>query len=80
MYDKTLTDCRCQAERLIQTKLGNVPRGSFGTIQSVTESLGRHLVLVKWDNGIVVNVFLHEIKIEETTPTIIEPNPSTHPT
>jgi hypothetical protein len=34
-----------------------------GTIQYEIENLGRHIINVRWDNGLTLNVFPNEIEI-----------------
>jgi hypothetical protein len=65
MIDRTRTGIRCHTVRLLRTVNGNLPRGSQGSVVSETENLGRHLILVKWDNGFSVPVFPEEIEIDE---------------
>ena len=65
MVDRTRAGLRCHTRYLVRTVKGNLPRGSEGTIESETENLGRHLIVVKWDKGFSVPVFPNEIEIEE---------------
>jgi len=64
MIDRTHTGLRCHTLHLVRTVKGDLPRGSQGTVEYETDNLGRHLILVHWDTGIVVPVFTHEIEFE----------------
>lgn len=64
MIDRTRTGVRCYTRHLVRTVKGDLPRGSYGSVVSETENLGRLLILVNWDNGISVPVFPDEIEIE----------------
>lgn len=66
MIDRSRAGVRCHTVRLLRTVQGNLPRGSQGVVESETENLGRHLILVKWDTGFSVPVFPDEIEIEES--------------
>jgi len=66
MIDRSRAGLRCHTLRLVRTVKGNLPRGSQGAVESETENLGRHLILVKWDTGFSVPVFPDEIEIEES--------------
>jgi hypothetical protein len=66
MIDRSRAGLRCHTLRLVRTVKGNLPRGSQGAVESETENLGRHLILVKWDSGFSVPVFPDEIEIEES--------------
>jgi len=50
--------------RFIRTVKGDLPRRSYGTVLYTMENLGRRLILVHWDTGITVPVFLDEITLE----------------
>jgi hypothetical protein len=65
MIDRSRAGVRCHTVRLLRTVQGNLPRGSQGAVESETENLGRHLILVRWDNGFSVPVFPQEIEIED---------------
>ena len=65
MIDRSRAGLRCRTLHLVRTVKGNLPRGSQGAVESETENLGRHLILVKWDNGFSVPVFPDEIEVEE---------------
>lgn len=65
MIDRSRAGVRCHTVRLLRTVEGNLPRGSQGAVESETENLGRHLILVRWDSGFLVPVFPEEIEIEE---------------
>jgi hypothetical protein len=62
MIDQTHSGARCYTLRLIRTVEGDLPRGSYGAVLYELENLGRRLILVRWDNGITVPMFPHEIE------------------
>lgn len=64
MLNRTQTGARCYTLHLIRTVKGDLPRGTFGTVMHAMENLGRYLILVRWDNGIIVPVFPDEIALE----------------
>ncbi|MGE0823911.1 MAG: hypothetical protein AB7G75_13145 [Candidatus Binatia bacterium] len=71
MIDRTHSGYRCSVIHPLRTVQGDLPRGSHGTVVYETDNLDRHLILVTWDNGIVVPVFPGEINFEgESTGTI----------
>jgi len=49
---------------LVRTVIGDLPRGSHGTVLYELENLGRILILVRWDTGMSVLVFPDEIELE----------------
>ena len=53
----------CRARKEIRTHRGNVQRAAIGTIISEIDNLGRHLLEVRWGNGICSYVFPHEVEI-----------------
>ena len=59
------TDKRCRVVTSIRDyQTGTVLRGWTGTIQSHTESCGRMLLLVQWDNGTAASyVFPKDIEV-----------------
>ncbi len=63
MIDQSQTGARCQTIRPVRTMKGNLPKNSQGVIQSEMDNLGRHLILVHWDQGFTVPVFPDEIEI-----------------
>ena len=63
MLDRTHTGCRCSTRRLLRTVQGNLPRGSQGTVAYEMDNLGRHLILVHWDQGFSVPVFPDEVEV-----------------
>ena len=62
MIDRSRTGSRCWTRYFLRTVKGDLPRNSTGTVVSETENLGRHLILVNWDNGVTVPVFPDEIE------------------
>ena len=56
---------RCQAKRSIRGHQGLVSAECRGTIEGEIENLGRHLIAVRWDNGLCMYVFPDEIDIDE---------------
>jgi len=63
MIDRTHAGLRCHTLQLVRTVKGDLPRGSQGTAIYEINNLGRHLILVGWDNGISVPVFPREIEL-----------------
>ena len=63
MLDRTHAGCRCSTRRLLRTVRGNLPRGSQGTVAYEMDNLGRHLILVNWDQGFSVPVFPDEVEV-----------------
>jgi hypothetical protein len=57
---------RCQAARHIRSHQGLITAHTQGTIESEISNLGRHLIGVRWDNGLHMYVFPDEIEIDET--------------
>jgi len=65
MIDSTLAGMRCRAVREIRTCQGLIRRLAEGIIQFDMENLGRRLVRVKWDSGIIDYAYPVEIEILE---------------
>jgi hypothetical protein len=59
----SLEGTKCRAVRDIQSYQGTISASMEGTIQYEIENLGRHLINVRWDNGLRLNVFPDEIEI-----------------
>jgi hypothetical protein len=57
---------RCQAKRSIRGHQGSVSAECRGTIEAEIDNLGRHLIAVRWDNGIYMYVFPDEIDIDDS--------------
>jgi hypothetical protein len=57
---------RCRALREVRSHRGLIKKSAEGTIQSRIESLGRELISVRWDLGVVDYVFPGEIEIMPT--------------
>ena len=55
---------RCQAKRSIRGHQGFVSADCRGTIEREIDNLGRHLIAVRWDNGLCMYVFPDEIDVE----------------
>jgi len=63
MLDRTHAGFRCSTRRLLRTVQGNLPRGGQGTVAYEMDNLGRHLILVHWDQGFSVPVFPDEVEV-----------------
>lgn len=63
MIDSTLAGMRCRATREIRTCQGLIRRYSEGIIQYDMENLGRHLIRVQWDCGVVDYAYPLELEI-----------------
>ena len=63
MVDTSLTGMRCRTTREIRSYQGLVRRYSEGFIQYNMDNLGRHLISVQWDNGVIDYVYPTEIEI-----------------
>lgn len=57
---------RCQAKRSIRGHQGMVHAHTGGTIEAEIDNLDRHMIAVRWDNGVAMYVFPEEIEVEET--------------
>ncbi|TMA93676.1 MAG: hypothetical protein E6J74_17755 [Deltaproteobacteria bacterium] len=57
---------RCQATRIIRGHQGLISAHTQGTIEAEISNLGRHLIAVRWDNGLHMYVFPDEIEVDET--------------
>ena len=64
MLDRTHAGVRCHTLRLLRTVKGDLPRGSQGTVAYEMDNLGRHLILVHWDQGFSVPVFPDEVELD----------------
>ena len=63
MLDRTHAGFRCHTLQLLRTVHGNLPRGSQGAVAYEMDNLGRHLILVHWDQGFSVPVFPDEVEV-----------------
>ena len=63
MVDTSLTGMRCRATKEIRSHQGLVRRYSEGIIQYNMDNLGRHLISVQWNNGVIDYVYALEIEI-----------------
>jgi hypothetical protein len=63
MLDRTHAGSRCHTLHLVRTVKGDLPRGSQRTVIHEMENLGRRLVFVHWDKGIIVPAFPNEIEV-----------------
>jgi hypothetical protein len=63
MLDTSLTGIRCRATKEIRSHQGLVRRYSEGIIQYNMDNLGRHLISVQWDSGVIDYVYPAEIEI-----------------
>ena len=66
MLDRTHAGFRCRTLQLLRTVKGDLPRGSQGTVAYEMDNLGRHLILVHWDQGFSVPVFPDEVELQST--------------
>jgi hypothetical protein len=66
MLDRTRAGFRCHTLQRLRTVLGALPRGSQGTVAYEMDNLGRHLILVHWDQGFSVPVFPDEVELQST--------------
>jgi hypothetical protein len=57
---------RCQSIRSIRGHQGLINPHTQGTIEAEISNLGRHLIAVRWDNGLEMYVFPDEIEIHQT--------------
>ncbi len=64
MLDRTHARFRCYTLQLLRTVKGDLPRGSQGTVAYEMDNLGRHLILVNWDQGFSVPVFPDEVELQ----------------
>jgi hypothetical protein len=63
MVDTSLTGMRCRATKEIRSHRGLIRRYSEGIIQYNMDNLGRHLIRVQWDNGVIDYAYLFEIEV-----------------
>jgi|RhiMethySRZTD1v2_1073278.scaffolds.fasta_scaffold5014569_1 hypothetical protein len=63
MLDTSLTGTRCRATKEIRSYQGIVRRYSEGIIQYNINNLGRHLISVQWENGVIDYVYPFEIEL-----------------
>ena len=71
--DANAKGMRCRAMREVRSHRGLIKRSTEGTIQHYIENLGRELISVQWDAGVVDYVFPSEIEIisqRETAPRL----------
>ena len=66
MLDHTHAGVRCHTLQLLRTVQGDLPQGSQGTVAYEMDNLGRHLILVHWDQGFSVPVFPDEVELQST--------------
>src|SRR5262249_8620514 len=66
MINRSQNGMRCRATREIRTHEGVIRHFTEGTIQGVTDNLGRQLINVKWDSGITTYVFFNEIELTDS--------------
>ena len=63
MVDTSLRGMRCRATKEIRSHQGLVRRYSEGIIQYDMENLGRHLISIQWENGVIDYVYPFEIEL-----------------
>jgi hypothetical protein len=61
MTHTTHAGSHCRTIHHLRTVKGELPRRSQGTVLNEVENLARILVIVHWDQGIVVPAFPQEI-------------------
>ena len=54
---------RCRATKQIRSHRGLIRKYSEGIIQYDMDNVGRHLISVQWDNGVIDYVYPPEIEI-----------------
>jgi hypothetical protein len=54
---------RCRARTEIRTHVGRIAAFTEGVIVSETDNLGRHLLMVEWENGLCAYAFPNDIEI-----------------
>lgn len=60
-----MSNQRCHAIQSIRGHQGLISAHMQGTIEAEISNLGRHLIAVRWDNGLEMYVFPEEIEIDE---------------
>ena len=65
MINSMLTGMRCRATKDIRSHQGLTRRFTEGTIQFDLDNLGRHLISVCWDNGVIDYAYPFEIEITD---------------
>jgi hypothetical protein len=63
MLPTELLGMKCRATREIRSHRGLIRRSTEGTIQHDIENLGRRLISVQWNGGVIDYVFPSEIEI-----------------
>jgi hypothetical protein len=63
MINKMLTGIRCRATKDVRSYRGLTRRFTEGTVQFDLENLGRHLISVSWDTGVIDYAYPFEIEI-----------------
>jgi hypothetical protein len=72
MIDTSLEGLRCRATREIRTCQGVIRRLTGGVIQYDMENLGRHLIRVQWDCGMIDYAYPVEIEIlDQAEPVLV---------
>jgi hypothetical protein len=71
MINTSLEGSRCRATREIRTSQGVIRRSTGGVIQYDMENLGRHLIRVQWDCGMIDYAYPMEIEILGQTETAV---------
>ena len=61
--DRSRSGFLCRTVRHINAPQGVLARGVSGVIRYEVENLGRELVFVGWDNGLLIPVFKDEIEV-----------------
>ena len=71
MINSSLEGLRCRATREIRTCQGIIRRLTGGVIQYDMENLGRHLIRVQWDCGMIDYAYPVEIEILDGSETAL---------
>ena len=56
-------EMRCQSTRVIESRVGTIPRATPGTLLARRENLGRTLLTVRFDSGQTVILFPDEVEV-----------------
>ena len=71
MIDTSSEGLRCRATREIRTCQGVIRRLTGGVIKCDMENLGRHLIRVQWDCGMIDYAYPVEIEILDQRETAV---------
>ena len=65
MVDRSRSGAACCTVHQLRTIEGILPRGSHGTILYEMDNVGRWLIFVDWNNGMLVPVFCDDSGVLE---------------